>query len=110
MESLQGFIWNDTLSCAYDSVWVILLAIYKTDRQRWNSDIRDQNRCLSLFTEYMEQVNDQSIEDVSTVMANWRDIMSMIHFLASLCSMCMKARPSWNSLLRFKTNNIDYAE
>ena len=52
----------------------------------------------------------KSIEDVSTVIANWRDIMSMIHLLASLCSMCMKARPSWNSLLRFKTNNIDYAE
>ena len=61
IESLQGFIWNDTLSCAYDSVWVILLAIYKTDRQRWNSDIRDQNRCLSLFTEYMEQVNGNEI-------------------------------------------------
>ena len=40
---------------------MILLAIYKTDRQRWNSDIRDQNRCLSLFTEYMEQVNGNEI-------------------------------------------------
>ena len=49
----------------------------------------------------------QSIEDVSTVIANWRDIMSMIHFLASLCS--IKAQPSWNNLSRFKTNNIDYA-
>ena len=60
---------------------------------------------LSFFTEYMEQVNDQSIEDVGTVIADWRDIMSMIHFLASLCSMCTKAQPSWNSLARL-TNNI----
>ena len=61
INSLQGFIWNDTLFCAYDSVWIILIAIYRDNRDEWNNNTCDENRCISLFTEYMEQVDNNEI-------------------------------------------------
>lgn len=52
----QGFIWNETLTCAYDSLWTILLGAYKDDIVNWHECIKDENEYLALFTGLIEQV------------------------------------------------------
>ena len=54
---LQGFKWSNTYSCAYDSLWTILLSIYREDPGRWNSNIRNDNIYFVKFSELIDKTD-----------------------------------------------------
>ncbi|KAK7677027.1 hypothetical protein QCA50_019992 [Cerrena zonata] len=58
-DHLQGFVWNETLTCAYDSLWTILLGAYKDDVVGWNETVKDENASLALFTQLIDQTKSE---------------------------------------------------
>lgn len=57
--TIQGFAWNDTLTCAYDSLWSILWSVYKSDVENWDNNVRLENKLFEKFTELMESVENK---------------------------------------------------
>lgn len=63
----KGFKWNaDTYSCAYDSVFSVLLGIHHEHRQLWHNRITHQNIYLHEFSWILADVllNAKPLEDV----------------------------------------------
>ena len=61
-----GFIWNaQTYSCAYDSLFFILLSVMKEDLPRWNDDFADLNPFMKKFTTVFKEIaNNRSLSQI----------------------------------------------
>lgn len=65
-ENPVGFKWNSaTYSCAYDSLFSILLSVYISSKETWSTKISQQNSYLRMFQEQFDKVlaYEQSMEE-----------------------------------------------
>lgn len=55
--AIPGFQWNSSLSCAYDSLWTILLSVRIKNREYWDNYIQYENTSLETFTKLIQRVD-----------------------------------------------------